>query len=40
MNTHAGDLSWLAQQTGRRRSRRSDAAVGGGSGPTTPSAHP
>ena len=32
-NTHAGDLSWLAARPKRRRSRRGDAAVGGGAGP-------
>ena len=41
-NTHEGDLSWLAPKPGRRgRSRRttdSGAAVGGGSGPTSPPA--
>lgn len=31
-NTHEGDLGWL-RRPARRRSRRSDAAVGGGSGP-------
>lgn len=34
-NTHDGDLSWLRPpRRSRRRSRRADAAVGGGAGPT------
>lgn len=33
-NTHAGDLSWLHQPK-KRRTRRSDAAVGGGAGPAS-----
>lgn len=35
-NTHAGDLSWLAADPGRprRRRRSTDAAVGGGAGPS------
>lgn len=39
-NTHAGDLSWLAQKPRGRRSSRADAAVGGGAGPDRPSGHP
>lgn len=40
-NSHAGDLSWLAApppKSGRKRSasRTTDAAVGGGAGPSTP----
>lgn len=39
-NTHGGDLSWLTAPAKQRRrssrSRRSDAAVGGGAGPATP----
>ncbi len=36
MNTHDGDLGWLASPARARRSRRrpTDAAVGGGAGPT------
>ena len=37
VNTHAGDLSWLAPRRGRRtggRRRTTDAVVGGGSGPS------
>lgn len=34
-NSHEGDLGWLAPPPARRRSRRStDAAVGGGAGPS------
>ena len=35
-NTHGGDLSWLAPKPRRRRtrSRRTDAVVGGGAGPS------
>ncbi|MFC5176978.1 histidine phosphatase family protein [Nocardioides taihuensis] len=34
-NSHEGDLGWLAPQPARRRTRRStDAAVGGGAGPS------
>lgn len=34
-NTHDGDLAWLRPpRRSRRRSRRADAAVGGGAGPT------
>ncbi|MBZ5739892.1 MSMEG_4193 family putative phosphomutase [Nocardioides mangrovi] len=36
-NTHAGDLSWLAPKPGRKRRTtraRTDAAVGGGAGPS------
>lgn len=36
-NTHAGDLSWLAPPPGRKGSRKrtsTDAALGGGAGPT------
>lgn len=38
-NTHAGDLSWLAPKRGprRRKSRATDAAVGGGAGPSATS---
>ena len=32
-NTHAGDLSWLAQKPKGRRKRSTDAVVGGGAGP-------
>ena len=44
-NTHGGDLSWLtpakaAKKTARRRATASDAMVGGGAGPTTPTAQP
>jgi probable phosphomutase (TIGR03848 family) len=35
-NTHAGDLSWLTPPAKTRKRRTSDAAVGGGAGPTTP----
>jgi probable phosphomutase (TIGR03848 family) len=37
-NTHAGDLSWLTPKPGRKRrtSRKADAAVGGGAGPSAP----
>lgn len=35
MNTHAGDLAWLATKPHRRK-RSSDAAVGGGAGPPQP----
>lgn len=35
VNTHEGDLSWLAPPKRRRRRARVDAAVGGGSGPDT-----
>ncbi|PKH41475.1 probable phosphomutase, MSMEG_4193 family [Nocardioides alpinus] len=35
-NTHAGDLSWLTPPAKSRKRRSSDAAVGGGAGPTTP----
>ena len=42
-NTHGGDLSWLtpaksAKTSSRRRTSSSDAMVGGGAGPATPSA--
>ena len=36
-NTHAGDLSWLvapAKKAGRRKGAATDAAVGGGAGPS------
>ncbi|MCF6377685.1 MSMEG_4193 family putative phosphomutase [Nocardioides KLBMP 9356] len=41
-NTHGGDLSWLtpakaAKKSSRRRATSSDAMVGGGAGPGTPS---
>jgi probable phosphomutase (TIGR03848 family) len=45
-NTHGGDLSWLtpprtaAKKRSRGRATASDAMVGGGAGPTTPSAQP
>jgi probable phosphomutase (TIGR03848 family) len=37
-NTHAGDLSWLTPKPGKKRrtSRKADAAVGGGAGPSAP----
>jgi probable phosphomutase (TIGR03848 family) len=37
-NTHDGDLSWLAPKPGKkqRTSRKADAAVGGGAGPSAP----
>ncbi len=38
MNSSAGSLAHLAGKPSRRRSRSSDAAVGGGAGPSTPSA--
>jgi len=37
-NTHAGDLSWLAAAPSRKRKARTDAPVGGGSGPEPTSA--
>jgi probable phosphomutase (TIGR03848 family) len=39
-NTHGGDLAWMAARTGRRRARRSDAPVGGGTGQDDPSDSP
>jgi probable phosphomutase (TIGR03848 family) len=33
MNTHDGDLTWLAPARRRRRRARTDATVGGGAGP-------
>ena len=36
MNTTSGSLSHLAAKPTRRRTRRGDAAVGGGAGPETP----
>ena len=35
-NTHAGDLTWLTPPKKARKRRGSDAAVGGGAGPGTP----
>jgi len=37
MNSSSGTLAHLAQKPSRRRSRSSDAAVGGGAGPSAPS---
>ncbi|GAB3664941.1 histidine phosphatase family protein [Nocardioides korecus] len=36
MNSHSGSLTHLASKPRRRRSRTSDAVVGGGAGPETP----
>jgi len=36
MNSHSGSLAHLASKPRRRRSRTSDAVVGGGAGPATP----
>ena len=38
MNSHSGSLAHLATKPRRRRSRSSDAVVGGGAGPSTPGA--
>jgi probable phosphomutase (TIGR03848 family) len=37
-NTHEGDLSWMAAKPRARRTKRADAAVGGGAGPK-PASH-
>jgi probable phosphomutase (TIGR03848 family) len=41
VNSHEGDLSWLAPRKGRKRKRAPrEAVVGGGAGPDAPSAGP